>query len=84
MANYTKEDIFNELKNILVEEFELPSDSVTLEATLFEDLELDSIDAVDIAVRLQKFTNKKISPEEFKEIRTIQDVVNAVYELLNE
>jgi acyl carrier protein len=45
-------------------------------------LDLDSIDAVDLAVRLQRFTNKKISPEEFKEIRTIEDVVNAVYELL--
>lgn len=84
MAKYSKEDIFNELKSILVDEFELPSDKVTLEATLFEDLELDSIDAVDIAVRLQKFTNKKISPEDFKQIRTIDDVVNAVYELLNE
>lgn len=84
MANYTKDDIFNELKDILVNEFELPEEKVTLNATLFEDLELDSIDAVDIAVRLQKFTNKKISPEEFKEIRTVEDVVNAVYELLNE
>lgn len=84
MAKYSKEDIFNELKSILVDEFELPSDKVTLEATLFEDLELDSIDAVDIAVRLQKFTNKKISPEDFKQIRTIDDVINAVYELLNE
>lgn len=84
MAKYSKEDIFNELKSILVDEFELPDEKVTLEATLFEDLELDSIDAVDIAVRLQKFTNKKISPEDFKQIRTIDDVVNAVYELLNE
>lgn len=84
MAKYSKEDIFNELKSVLVDEFELPDEKVTLEATLFEDLELDSIDAVDIAVRLQKFTNKKISPEDFKQIRTIDDVVNAVYELLNE
>ena len=84
MAKYSKEEIFNELKSILVDEFELPEEKVTLEATLFEDLELDSIDAVDIAVRLQKFTNKKISPEDFKQIRTISDVVEAINELLNE
>ena len=84
MASYSKDEIFNELKSILVDEFELQEDKVTLEATLFEDLDLDSIDAVDIAVRLQKFTNKKISPEDFKQIRTVSDVVEAINELLNE
>ncbi len=84
MASYSKDEIFNELKSILVDEFELPEDKVTLETTLFEDLDLDSIDAVDIAVRLQKFTNKKISPEDFKQIRTVSDVVEAINELLNE
>ena len=83
MASYSKDEIFNELKSILVDEFELPEDKVTLETTLFEDLDLDSIDAVDIAVRLQKFTNKKISPEDFKQIRTVSDVVEAINELLN-
>ena len=52
------------------------------EANLFEDLDLDSIDAVDIAVRMQKFTDKKLSPAEFKKIRTVNDVVEAVYGLL--
>ena len=84
MASYSKDEIFNELKSILVDEFELPEDKVTLEGTLFEDLDFDSIDAVDIAVRLQKFTNKKISPEDFKQIRTVSDVVEAINELLNE
>ena len=83
MAKFTKEYIFNELKRILVEEFELSENAVVPDATLFEDLDLDSIDAVDIAVRLQQFTNKKLSPEEFKQIRTIDDVVNTIYELLN-
>ena len=45
-------------------------------------MELDSIDAVDIAVRMQKFTDKKLPPEEFKKIRTINDVVEAVYGLV--
>lgn len=82
MAKYTKEEIFAEVKNILMEELEVPENAINLDANLFEDLDLDSIDAVDIAVRMQKFTNKKLSPEEFKKIRTINDIVEAVYALL--
>ena len=55
---YTKEQIFEELKNILIEELEIAEQDIKQEANLFEDLDLDSIDAVDIAVRMQKFTNK--------------------------
>ena len=79
---YTKEEISKTLIEILVSDFELEESKLVPTANLFSDLDLDSIDAVDLAVRLQRFTNKKISPEEFKEIRTIEDVVNAVYELL--
>ena len=79
---YTREEIYTKLWEILVEDFEISKDIITPNANLFEDLELDSIDAVDLAVKLQTFTNKKITPENFKEIRTVDDVVNAVEELL--
>lgn len=79
---YTKEQIKEKLTEILVSDFELNLEDITDEANLFTDLGFDSIDAVDLAVRLQQFTDKKISPEEFKEIRTIDDVVNAVYNLI--
>ena len=81
---FTKEQIFDELKKILVEELEINDGDIVPEANLFEDLDLDSIDAVDIAVRMQKFTDKKLSPAEFKKIRTVNDVVEAVYGLLRE
>ena len=80
----TKEEIFNELKNILVEELEINEGDINCEANLFEDLDLDSIDAIDIAVRMQKFTDKKLSPAEFKKIKTVNDIVEAVYALLQE
>ena len=79
---YSKEQILEELTNILVEELEIDASLITLEAQLYEELELDSIDAVDIAVRMQKFSDKKISPEDFKKIRTINDVVEVIYEML--
>ena len=79
---YTKEDIYDRLCEILEEEFEIDKSLLNYEADLFTDLDLDSIDAVDLAVRLQQFTDKRISPEEFKKIRTLNDVTEAVYSLL--
>lgn len=83
MTNYTKEDIFKELKDILIEELEINEADINMDANLFSDLDLDSIDAVDIAVRMQKFTDKKLSPEEFKKIKTVGDVVDATYGLIH-
>ena len=80
--NFSKEDILIKLCEILKEEFEIEEALLTKDANLFTDLDMDSIDAVDLAVRLQQFTDKRISPEEFKQIRTINDVVDAVYNLL--
>lgn len=82
VKKYTRDEIFDKLKSILVEDFEIEEEKIQAETNLFEDLELDSIDAVDLAVKLQGFTQKKITPENFKQIRTINDVVLAVEELL--
>lgn len=79
---YTKEQIFNKLVEILNEEFDIDKALITSESNLFTDLDMDSIDAVDLAVRLQQYSEKRISPEEFKQIRTINDVVEAIYNIL--
>ena len=78
----TKDEILKNLTSILVEDFEVDEALITPDARLFEDLDLDSIDAVDLAVQVQQFTNKKISPDNFKQIKTINDVVDAIAELL--
>ena len=82
MAQYTKEQIMHELTEILVNDFEIKRELINPDANLFEDLEFDSIDDVDLAVKLQDFTQQKISPDNFKQIRTVNDVVEAVQELL--
>ena len=79
---FSREEIEKELKNILVNDFEIDEAEILPDADLFEDLEFDSIDAVDLAVRLQEFTKRKISPDNFKQIKTVKDVVDAVEELL--
>lgn len=80
----TEQDtIFQEVTELLHKLFEIDPQDVKPESRLYEDLELDSIDAVDMVVHLQKKTGKKIKPEEFKSVRTVQDVVDAVSRLLH-
>ncbi len=79
----TKEQIFEMVADLLEELFEVEKSSITMETNLYEDLDIDSIDAVDLVVRLKKETGKKIQPDEFKAVRTMGDVVNVVSGLLN-
>ncbi|WP_320710861.1 acyl carrier protein [Enterobacter sp. 302C9] len=79
-----QETIYQEVCGLLTKLFETDPQDITPEARLYEDLELDSIDAVDMIVHLQKKTGKKIKPETFKSVRTVQDVVDAVEQLLRE
>ena len=78
----SRDEIYQKLKTYLEEMFEVPPEKVSLEARLKEDLDLDSIDAVDLVVRLQELTSRKLSPEEFKSVRTVGDVVDRVHALL--
>ncbi|WP_294901456.1 acyl carrier protein [Tatumella sp. UBA2305] len=81
---YEKQDIYQEVSKLLTQLFETDPNDISPGARLYEDLELDSIDAIDMIVHLQKKTGIKIKPEEFKNVRTVQDVVNAVESLLAE
>ncbi|MEZ9594215.1 acyl carrier protein [Shewanella sp. 10N.261.52.F9] len=80
----SREQILEMLTQILVDEFEIDADDITLEASLYEDLDLDSIDAVDLVIKLQQMTGKKIKPEEFKAVRTVDDVVSAIEGLVKD
>jgi acyl carrier protein len=64
--------------DLLAEMFELDKATLTAESNLYEDLDIDSIDAVDLAVKLKQLTGKRLQPEVFKTIRTIGDVVDAL------
>jgi acyl carrier protein len=79
----TRDEIYSELKIILIELFEIEPELITLESNLYEDLDIDSIDAVDLIVKLREMTGQKVDPEIFKKIRTLDDIIDAVIELLN-
>ena len=72
----TKEEIFAKIQDVLESEFEVEKSSFTLESKLFEDLDLDSIDAVDLVVKMKPYINGNIDPEMFKSAKTIQNVVD--------
>lgn len=78
----SKEEIYPWLIDILHEMFDLDKAKITGEANLYTDLDIDSIDAVDLAVKLKQLTGKRLQPEVFKSVRTVQDVVNALDGLL--
>ena len=80
----TKEQIFQTLKAIMVELFEVDELDITLQANLNDELDLDSIDAIDMVVKLQELTGKKIKPEDFKTVRIVDDIVDAVYKIIQE
>ena len=79
----TTQEIESTIKKILVADFDIDEAKLKPETNLFTELDLDSIDAVDLVVRLQQETGKKVSPEDFRSIRTFGDVVKAVEKLVN-
>ena len=80
----TKQELFFHLVSILQETFDIEAKNIKLESRLFEDLDIDSIDAVDLLVKLKPIVGKRLQPDAFKSVRTILDVVDAVHGLLDD
>ncbi|MFK7978197.1 MAG: acyl carrier protein [Halioglobus sp.] len=80
---HSKESIQQHITNVLVELFEIEAEAIVPSAQLMDDLDIDSIDAVDIALQMQELTGEKIQPEDFKEITTVQDLIDAVFGLVD-
>ncbi|MBC8413055.1 acyl carrier protein [bacterium] len=77
-----KINVFNEVKSVIIDLFDIDPGMITRDAKLYENLDIDSIDAVDMVIQLQKIVNKKIDPAEFKKVRTVGDIVTAVEKML--
>jgi acyl carrier protein len=78
LNDMSKDEIAGWVVDLLAEMFELDKDKLTLESNLYADLDIDSIDAVDLAVKLKQLTGRRLKPEVFKAIRTIGDIVEAL------
>jgi acyl carrier protein len=82
MTTKTRDEVSAHLRETLVELFEIEPDKIRPEANLYTDLDIDSIDAVDLVLKLKEFTGQKILPQQFKHVRTVNDVVDAVMAII--
>ena len=76
------QDIFATLKQTLVDEFDIDPNAITRDARLQDDLNLDSIDAVDMMLKIEELTGHKVRPDEFQRIKTVGDVEDTIAALL--
>ena len=80
----TRDDILRRVVEILHKTFEIDPSRVALESRLQDDLDIDSIDAVDLIVQMRALVGRRLQPEAFKSVRTIGDVVDALHSLVND
>jgi acyl carrier protein len=76
-----KEQILGKLREWMEELFEIAPEDINLDSNLATDLDVDSIDAIDLVVKIKELTGKQVNPEDFKNVRTIQDVVDVIYNM---
>jgi acyl carrier protein len=77
----SQDEILSLLRELIAEMFEIPAESVTSESSLAQDLDIDSIDAVDLMVKLREITGRRMQPEDFRSARTVGDVVETIHRL---
>jgi len=77
-----KDEIFNELSKLMNELFEIPVQDIKLESRFYEDLDLDSIDAIDLIGQFQVLVGQRINPEDFKSVQTVGDVVQIAEQMI--
>ncbi len=79
----TENEIFKFLKKVLTDYFEIDGSKITMDANLNEDLDIDSIDAIDMMSYIKKETGKEIEPAQFKEVKTIKDIIDIIMKQMN-
>lgn len=80
----TKNELFERIAAILHDSFEIELARITPEARLYDDLDIDSIDAVDLIVQLKPLLGRSLQPDAFKAVRTVQDIVDVLYGLIRD
>lgn len=71
-----QEELFEKIKAILIEEFDIDADSITPESKLVDDFDLDSIDAAELIVKFKSYLPSKVDASMFRGIVTIQDLID--------
>ena len=74
----TQEQVLAKLREWMQELFEIEPEDIQLDSNLYEDLDVDSIDAVDLVIKIKELTGKQVEPDDFKAVRTVQDVITVI------
>ena len=74
----TQEQVLAQLREWMQELFEIEPEDIQLDSNLYEDLDVDSIDAVDLVIKIKELTGKQVEPDDFKAVRTVQDVITVI------
>ncbi|MEW7125941.1 acyl carrier protein, partial [Acinetobacter baumannii] len=78
MMMLSQEQVLTKLREWMEDLFEIEPETVQLDSNLYSDLDVDSIDAVDLVVKIKELTGKQVKPEDFKNVRTVLDVVTVI------
>ncbi len=76
MAN--RDEVFDQVKEILVDRLDIDEDDITIEAHLRDDLKADSLDLVELIMDLEERFGVKISDEEAQGIGTVGEAVDFI------
>ena len=74
----TRTEIEQIVKKFLIEDFEIEPEKITMEGRMKEDIGIDSLDMVDVAVIVDKKFGFKIQPDEMKNTVTLNDFCNYI------
>ena len=78
-----RQEIIDRVNDVMHQGFEIPREDLKPEASLFSDLGLDSLDAIDMVVHLEDKMGIKVEGERFQNVRTLEDVYGLVAELIS-
>ena len=77
----SKDELYEKIKEILINDFEVDETLIKPEARIADDIDLDSIDAVEMIVKAKPLLKGSVDPSVFKMTKTVQDVVDVLYPL---
>jgi acyl carrier protein len=72
----TKDEVFNKVKDIIIEQLGADEDQINMEASFRDDLEADSLDLVELIMAFEEEFGGEISDEEAQKITTVGEAVN--------
>lgn len=84
MTRASREQILEQVRQAMADLFEIEPGKIQLETNVVEDLDLDSIDAIELAVHMEGLTGTRFDPERFREMKTIKDVVDILEKILED